>query len=233
MTERDLDQPRMIYTGTLPAHFAPADDALDDDVLEPAEDTPGSIAPVAIVAAAALAIGVAIGVFIPPLFHGRSSPVSAAQPPAALAAPAAPVAAAQVPAPEAAPALASASATPKPVAGKPAKSARPRVAVALLSPGRAPRAARKAKDADLCPFKGSRADQVTCSNPEIAVAAREMEAAYWRAVGAKAPAEALRSNEVEWRLAREQAASRSPADLAKAYRVRTAQLEFMADEPPH
>ena len=72
-----------------------------------------------------------------------------------------------------------------------------------------------------------------CADASIAAADQDMRKAYQRALRSGAPAAALRAQQDDWLALREDAARRSPSDLAAAYEERIADLNAIADEPPH
>jgi uncharacterized protein YecT (DUF1311 family) len=234
MTTHELDQPRMIYTGEMPPHLTmrpvdPYDEVEEEEAdFEPAADARPSILPIALATGAALALGIAIGVFAPALFRGPSARPATVPPvlqravvdtePAAPSesAPAAPL-----------PETALAEATP-PAVRERAPVTPLRLAVARLGPAPAARPMRS-------PAGGARnaCMPYTCTDPAIVAADSDLQQAYQRALSSGAPADQLRAGQIDWLLARQAAASRSPADLAGVYRQRIAQLNAIADEPPH
>lgn len=236
MTAHELDQPRMIYTGELPPHLTmrPADpydeiEEEDEDFGPPAEAS-RSILPIVLATAAALAAGIAIGVFAPMLLRGPSARPEPPRPALLQAtltpepiAPAEPAAA--PPSPE----RTLAEGPPPPPIKAHAPAAPLRLAVARIAPSRAaagPWRASRSNDKACAPY--------ACPDPAIAEAETDLQQAYQRALRAGAPADELRAGQIDWLLARQTAAHRSPGDLPGLYRQRIAQLNALADEePPH
>lgn len=225
MTAHELDQPRMIYTGALPPHLMraaeePSERPYAEDDLEPPADEPRPFLPLAIAAGAALTLGIAIGVFAPALVRGRPAP-QPAPPPVVQTASLAPEPVAR---PELAPQAPlsetmAAELQPPLAVPSPAKAAPLRIAVARLAPTRAADTPRR-------PIQ-------EVVDPVIVAAESDLQHAYQRALSAGTPADQLRSGQIDWLLTRQAAAGRSPADLAGAYRQRIAQLNALADDPPH
>jgi len=240
MTFRDLDEPRMIYTGPLPPHLARADAQVQDDEsfgeALPAHGQRSWLA-FAATAAVALVTGVAIGAIVTPWLRADTitapKAVVADSRPPAVAAPPTPASVTQ---PETLPAAPATNpvAELQPPAPAPVTLA-PRAALAMLTPAAKPAPpvlpANKTHAANTC--AGSRADRAVCADPIIAAADHDLKQAYQHAIAAGAPAAQLREEQIDWLLAREDAARRSPADLALAYRQRIDQLNNLADEPPH
>ncbi|MDB5425694.1 MAG: hypothetical protein JWQ29_3110, partial [Phenylobacterium sp.] len=94
-------------------------------------------------------------------------------------------------------------------------------------------AAPAPKDVGGCKPDGSRAEIAICADPSIAAADEDMQRAFQRALKAGAPARTLQAEQKEWLNVREDAARRSPGDLADAYAQRVAELNAIADDPPH
>ncbi len=241
MTAHELDQPRMIYTGDIPPHLVmrASDSDLEteagDEAFLEAPEARRSIVPIVLATGAALAAGIAIGVFAPGLFKSASGPPAEApvriapQHPQIATAPepTAPTAGGPV---EAAPAPPAPLTAPAETPPHPAAKAAPiRLAVARVSrtsPSTGPWRPVRESDKSCAPY--------ACPDPAITAAETDLQAAYQRARNAGAPADQLRAGQIDWLITRQAAANRSPADLAGAYRQRIAQLNALADsEPPH
>jgi uncharacterized protein YecT (DUF1311 family) len=218
MTMRSLDQPHVIYTGALPPHLMRAEEPEAEEFLVDESGSRRPILPIVATAAIALAVGVAIGIFAVPLVRPApppAHPTVSLAPPAAIA-PAAPVA---IPTPERAPPAA------------PLSTPHPRVTHAKAPPRAA--APRPAGKRHACSSGLSPVERAICSDPHIAAADQEMQGVYLKALRSGAPADALRAAQIDWLAVREQAARRSTADLAQAYRTRIAELNTASEEPPH
>lgn len=236
MTAPDFDEPRMIYTGPLPPHLLRARDAAEEPSFDPAAETRRNSPLLSISAAAAVALvtGVGIGAFLPSLLRPPQAQAHRAAPaatPPTLRAAVEPVA---PPAEELTnPAVAQSSA-----AAEAPPTTAPRAAVAIVaSPHTFVAVTRErpehAAAAAPCAKGASVADRVVCADPVVATADRDLQRAYQHAQAAGAPAASLRADEIDWLLFRNEAARRSPADLALAYRQRIDQLNNLADDPPH
>ncbi len=249
MTAYDLDQPRMIYMGPLPPHLLRPEEPVEahEDAPHDPADEPLRVPMVgtAVAAGVALAVGVAIGAFVPALLHaghGRPAMATPSLRPAI-------VAKAEIPqvAPEPAPEPSAVAPAPVPPpapipaatpAVEPPRAAPLRAALAMLvSPASAeahalPPAVRKPAAGSPC-TAGSRADLTVCADPEVATADRELKTASQRALRAGNPASTVAGDQIAWLLTREDAARRSPAELASVYRQRIDRMNSLADEPPH
>jgi uncharacterized protein YecT (DUF1311 family) len=236
MTAHELDQPRMIYTGDMPPHLMmrPLDpyadeeeEAAEEDDFEPGVEAPRPVLPTLLATGAALAAGIAIGVFAPALYRGMSASPSR-QPVLQRAVVAPEPVAPSEPAPgPSLPKSRVAEAAPPPAVKTHPPAAPLRLAVARRAPKTAA-AWRPTRQSD----KACR--PYACPDPEITAAEGDLQQAYQRALRAGAPADQLRAGQVEWLLARQAAANHSPADLPGIYRQRIAQLNALADdEPPH
>jgi len=84
-----------------------------------------------------------------------------------------------------------------------------------------------------CRPDSGRAEVMLCADPAIAAADEEMQRAFQRALKSGAPARTLQAEQKAWLIVREQAAQRSPDDLAGAYEARVNELNAIADDPPH
>jgi uncharacterized protein YecT (DUF1311 family) len=80
-----------------------------------------------------------------------------------------------------------------------------------------------------CSRAVSRAQTMVCSDPELAAMDRRMARAYAEAGAAGMPSAQLRSDQAEWRMAREDAAGHSPDAVAEVYALRIRELEDFAD----
>src|SRR5438045_1089806 len=87
MTAFDFEQPRMVWTGPLPAHLTRPEDPFTQDAVAEGPAAPRRWLPVVLVVGGSLAAGIAIGVFVTPLLH----PAPQVSPPPAAAPAAAPV----------------------------------------------------------------------------------------------------------------------------------------------
>jgi uncharacterized protein YecT (DUF1311 family) len=75
----------------------------------------------------------------------------------------------------------------------------------------------------------SRAQTMVCADPQLAALDRRMARAYAEAGAAGMPASQLRSDQAEWRMAREDAAAHSPDAVVEVYELRIRELEDFAD----
>lgn len=255
MTAYDLDRPHMIYQGELPPHLRRRPDAAEA-AWDDAEDLDAAERfdwPSLLIIAAAVAVGIAIGVagvlLLRPSQAGPAPeapvPVVAADS-AAAPAPAPPTVLPAIrtrPAVESFPPPAAAPIEARPLRVRP-------VAVAALPPTHASaptahaargsdatakvRAVTPPRAAAGCEAAGSRAEQAICADPALAAADQEMRRAYRHALDSGVAPAPLRASQEDWLIASEVAADRSPADLASAYRRRIAELNAVATrEPPH
>ena len=80
-----------------------------------------------------------------------------------------------------------------------------------------------------CAAPGSLADEMTCADPALAAADRQMARAFRRAVRAGAPYGELRAEQNDFMAMREDAALRSPRALARLYDQRIDDLNAIAD----
>jgi uncharacterized protein YecT (DUF1311 family) len=242
MTVHDAKQPYMIYEGPPPKRpVAPepvAAETVGADEAE-AERAPGSRFGVGLLVAGTLAAGIAIGVWLAPSLRPTDAIAPAeptapfalsvarpaeAPPPAAIET--SPVAAEALPDERPRPHTVSAPSRSKPA---PARVAPPqRVKTAARNT-----ATRSPATVGGCKAGGSRALVTLCADPAIAAADNEMRGAFQRALKSGAPATALRAEQDDWLAVREDAARRSPGDLANAYQQRIEELNAIADEPPH
>jgi uncharacterized protein YecT (DUF1311 family) len=123
------------------------------------------------------------------------------------------------------------------------QEAPPRIAVARRP---APPAARTplhaaARNAGLPPWRASfdcavaqpGAERAVCADPALAAADLRLARAYRRARDAGVDPGRLDREQREWKSVREDAARRSGDALADAYADRIAEVNAMADEPPH
>ena len=106
---------------------------------------------------------------------------------------------------------------PPPVAAADPRFASPRMA-ALAGP---------------CPGAAGRAAQMVCSDPDLSAADREMTRTYRRALRSGAqPPDQIRADQRDWLAAREEAARRSPREVARLYDQRIDELNEIADDGP-
>ena len=75
------------------------------------------------------------------------------------------------------------------------------------------------------------AEQMVCSDPQLAAADRRLERAYRRALQAGAPRDELSADQEDWLAVRELAARRSPGAVAAVYQQRIEELESLDDGP--
>ncbi len=241
MSVHDIKRPYMVYEGprprnaATPASVAPNAGARLGEV-EADREKMRDDAKLAIVLSivGALGLGMGIGVWMTPML-GDNNPFLA---PPAQAAPLAMTA--TLPASTTTPILAAPDAAPAVEA-----SQEPVASETVAAPAEARRAdpPRKIKvaartDAPVrtaggCSPNGSRAAVTLCTDPAIAAADQDMERAFQRALRSGAPAKTLRAEQQAWLSVREDAAGRSPADLADVYEQRVAELNAIADDPPH
>lgn len=80
-----------------------------------------------------------------------------------------------------------------------------------------------------CADTRSLADEMTCSDPGLTAADRQMVRAFRRAVRAGVPYGQLRAEQNDWMAMREDAALRSPRALARLYDQRIDDLNALAD----
>ncbi|WP_374534206.1 hypothetical protein, partial [Phenylobacterium sp.] len=80
-----------------------------------------------------------------------------------------------------------------------------------------------------CAAPRSLADEMTCADPALAAADRQMARAFRRAVRAGAPYGELRAEQNDFMAMREDAALRSPRALARLYDQRIDDLNAIAD----
>lgn len=97
-------------------------------------------------------------------------------------------------------------------------------AVISARPEAAPRRADSPGPSFDCSFARSYADEVVCSDPELAAADRALDRAYRRARDAGAPDWVLRQRHAEWSRAREAAAREGAWAVDEVYRARIDEL---------
>jgi uncharacterized protein YecT (DUF1311 family) len=102
------------------------------------------------------------------------------------------------------------------------------------SAGPAPGSLSQARAGFDCAGASGLAEQMVCSDPDLAAADREMSRAYRRALRAEGSSGALRADQRDWLGIREDAAHRSRRALAQVYQQRIDELNAAADEagPP-
>jgi uncharacterized protein YecT (DUF1311 family) len=192
--------------------------------------------------AAALALGLALGLLArPQLKVSRNPPAATAAPAQAPSAPAAqvPIAIAPTPAPELPKARPLQVLPDQPAAraprAKPVEPAEPAAEAAAPTPAPLARAETPAPAAPAwrtepdCAGRAGAA-QMVCSDPELSAADREMARAYRRALDAGVPAEDLRQEQDDWLAIREDAARHSRRALLSVYDQRLRELDAMADD---
>ena len=226
------DQPHMVYEGSRPRRLAtPATLAQNagprsGPVLADREQMRADAKlAVALSIVGALGLGMGLGVWMTPML-GDNNPFLAPRAETAplamsLTVPLATVPAALDVAPAAAE-MAPAERRPRTKAADPPRKLK--VATA--------RTEDPARTAGGCSPDGSRTKVTLCADPAIAAADQDMESAFQRALRSGAPVKALRADQQAWLVLREEAARRSPADLAEAYDQRVSQLNALADDPP-
>ena len=121
---------------------------------------------------------------------------------------------------------------PPPAAPAPPWAQAPRLPPQAPRPPRAPApwdAERAAIPTVDCAAPRSLADEMTCADPALAAADRQMARAFRRAVRAGAPYGELRAEQNDFMAMREDAALRSPRALARLYDQRIDDLNAIAD----
>ena len=121
---------------------------------------------------------------------------------------------------------------PPPAAPAPPWAQAPRLPPQAPRPPRAPApwdAERAAIPTVDCAAPRSLADEMTCADPALAAADRQMARAFRRAVRAGAPYGELRAEQNDFMAMREDAALRSPQALARLYDQRIDDLNAIAD----
>lgn len=83
-----------------------------------------------------------------------------------------------------------------------------------------------------CGGAGSLAEQMVCSDSDLAAVDREMSRAYRRALRAEISPDALRADQRDWLGVREEAARHSRRALAQVYQQRIAELNSAAEDAP-
>lgn len=246
MTVHNLKEPYVIYEGPPPPWLTasePADAGQDEAASREAdaERGAGSVFGIGLLVAGALAAGIAIGIWFAPSLRPADT-VASLEPTAPLVTR---LTEAPTPAPIEIPPVAAKPAPPEQLAVRtvPARSIskappKPRVAPPpkpkpIKTASTAKSASRSTRAADGCKTSGSRAQMTICADASIAAADQDMRRAYQRALRSGASAAALRAQQDDWLALREEAARRSPSDLAAAYEERIADLNAIADEPPH
>jgi uncharacterized protein YecT (DUF1311 family) len=247
MSQSDLEEPRMVWVGPLPAHMRRADETTAPDEIDTREfaDRFEVVPPrprIGLIVGAALVAGVMIGALVPVAVRWATQPTAAtAHPRAAIALATAPQA---LPSPALEPQPPQAEANETPAAPIEASSPPPAPSVETPRPAhkpvaRAPRSAlastgrAQASAEGACRLEGSQADYQVCAFPMVAAADHDLQRAYREARNAGVPAEALSADEAAWQRTRETASHRSATELEIAYRTRIAQVEAMATEAPH
>jgi len=242
MSAHDIKQPYMIYEGPRPTPAAPAEPAAADAVQADgswdegeAERGWGAVFGVGLLVAGTLAAGIAIGVWLAPNLRATDA-VASVEPPAPVALPVTRPAEARAPAPIEVPPL-PAQTTPEQQASiqagpAPSPSTAPPARVAPRQPIKTA-ASRSAPAVAGCKANGNRVQMTLCADASIATADRDMRDAFQRALRSTMSPASLRADQDDWLAFREEAARRSPGDLADAYRQRIAELNELGDEPPH
>jgi uncharacterized protein YecT (DUF1311 family) len=125
---------------------------------------------------------------------------------------------------------------PLPAASQPAPQPRveapPRMAALTAPPVVAPSPSPQARAGFDCGGAGGVAEQMVCSDPDLAAADRDMSRAYRRALRSGASPGALRADQRDWLGIREEAARHSRQALAQVYQQRIDELNAAADDGP-
>jgi uncharacterized protein YecT (DUF1311 family) len=179
--------------------------------------------------AAALLLGVGLGFLARPELIGRAPPAApGAAPPAALASPGA----AQVPIAIASPPPAQAAPRPR---GK-LQTLPPEMAAAERGSAQPDAASEAGETAPPngrasfdCATARPGAEQLVCSDPQLAAQDRRLARAYRRALASGVDPVDLRQEQQDWTAIREDAARRSSQAVAQIYDQRIAELNRMAD----
>jgi len=239
MTVHNIKRPYMIYEGPRPRRPAPVEpvvehvavlggDARSETSRSPSRDKAFAVI---LMVAVALAAGVGIGFWLSPTLRPAEAILPAEPPAPAVGSLTRPAETPPLPAvvATAPPAAVEAVAAPAKAKAAPRKADRARAPKVLARNDTtvAPRALGG------CRPDGSRAEVTICADPSIAAVDKDMQSAFQRALRSGAPAKALRAEQRAWLVVREQAARRSPSDLASAYRARVNELNAIADDPPH
>jgi len=95
-----------------------------------------------------------------------------------------------------------------------------------------PGAWRQARAGADCAGAGGLAEQMVCSDPDLAAVDREMSRAYRRALRAGISPDALRADQRDWLGVREEAARHSRRALAQVYRQRIDELNSAVEDAP-
>ena len=243
MARREAKGPYMIYNGPIPeavkarlaqtavvrAEAAPLGD--------PDEEATTTLALILLLMGT-LAVGLALGLWLRPTVDRAFGHAALSSAPVAIAsvAPEPPqidTSAIDAPAPAkqaAAAASLQITTSPRQAEAAPSVSARPAdppAAPAKAADKAATKAAAKVAAAPSCAPGGSKADQLVCADPALVAADHDLRKAAERAANAGGD-----PDQVDWLVAREAAARRSPQALKEAYQRHTAELEGLA-EPPH
>ncbi len=244
MTAHDLKQPYMIYEGPRPVRpVAPEPPAVDaaqaDGSRREAETGRGSASPLGLglLVAGALAGGIAIGIWVAPSLRQPTDTLASldtaaplafslthpTEEPTAVAVPLGGVDAVSEPA------LAGTAAPRRPATAHPARAA-PLQRIKTASADKTQPIPRSTSG---CQANGDRVQMTLCADPTIAAADRDMRTAFQRALSNGTSAAALQADQDDWLAFRDEAAQRSPGELAAAYEQRIAELNALVSEPPH
>lgn len=116
------------------------------------------------------------------------------------------------------------------VAAEPRTPPPPPIEVTPPDWGPPPRMAERPRPSFDCRYARSRAEEMVCSDPELAAVDREMARAFRRAAESGVPYGDLRGEQDDWLSIREAAARRSPQAVASIYHQRIDELEAMAQD---
>lgn len=116
---------------------------------------------------------------------------------------------------------------PAPASEEAARNAPPAPVEQAAEPA-APPARTVARPSFDCRFPHSPAEQMVCTDPQLAAADRRMSQAYRDALNAGVPEQVLDRQQAAWMAAREDAARNGPAAVADVYGERIAELQGMA-----
>lgn len=119
---------------------------------------------------------------------------------------------------------------PAPASEEAARNAPPApvVVVEPPPPTASPPARVAARPSFDCRYARSPAEQLVCTDPQLAAADRRLARAYRQALSAGVPRQILDRQQAAWMAAREDAARFGPAAVADVYGERTAELQGMA-----
>ncbi|WP_165837122.1 lysozyme inhibitor LprI family protein [Phenylobacterium hankyongense] len=102
--------------------------------------------------------------------------------------------------------------------------------VAVAPPTPAPETAPQLRASFDCAAARAGAEEMVCSDPQLAAADRQLARAYRRALDSGVPPAELRADQRDWLSIREDAARHSPRAVASIYDQRIDELDRMADD---